>query len=1164
MKWTDKQLEAIELRDNNILVSAAAGSGKTSVLVERIRTLISDDKIPVSELLVVTFTEAAASEMKERLRATLGAELAQAEPGSSEAKYLREQLIDLETSNISTFHSFGLKVIRRFFYKLDIEPGFSMLDETEGSILKEVALDSLLEKEFLEYDKDFVAFMDAYSGDRSYYAVRNIILDAHRSLMAMPHPWQWMEDSIKELEEAKENFETGKYWAFMRKELSESLREGAARYEAEAKVLQEAGFDNLAKKVRENEVATCIQSAEIAEGQGKNPKEIIQGIEECLFKKATVLSPGKENKEFFDAEVRGPAEKLRDSGKAILEKNVRKPYFGGDLDKMVEVSVGTVPYLKTLLRLVKNFDDLFKELKKEQRVIDFNDIEHYALDVLEDEEVASYYRETISQIFIDEYQDTNLIQEAIVDRIRRDNNLFMVGDIKQSIYRFRLAEPDIFQNKYNLYRKGEDKVSTVVDLNQNHRSKKPVIDFINKVFEPLMDGYDENARLNLGNPDDGGLNLEPELRVVLPNLENTLDEVLLKVEREAHLVADIIEENLGKPFYDTKLKEPAIRPIEEKDIVILRKSVQSSADIYQRVLKERGFETTVQGNDGYFDTVEIGIFVDLLTVVDNIMRDIPLIGVLHSEIFDFTSQELGEIRAEWPEGSFADAFINSEREKCRAAMDRIMNWREMSRTMSLPKFVWKLLVDSGCYAIMGALSRGSQRQANLRALCDIAEKYSSGRQATLYGFLGYISSIKKDGIKMPEAKDNSGSGNVIRIMTIHKSKGLEFPMVILAGCGSGFKKGNSSSVYMHKDIGIGLPYVDRENHWKSKTLLQQLVSSKVSKETMDENIRILYVAMTRARDKLVMVAHQDNDEFMELARLGINDKANFLQMVAPFMAAKVEYLDFEPAAKDLGAGESDRELSEDEREKILSILKYEYPYPLARKLKSKYSVTELNRAEKEETGKQESGNRQEERSKPRGTGKPAGSNEQVATSKFTAAERGTIYHRIIEKISFAELKGMSEKELSLAVRRAIDGMVRKGLLMEEEAMAIDPKKIEGFFTSPVGLRAIEADARGLLEKERPFTLKMDMMGEEVLVQGIIDCYFFEEKPEKEGEYQIILLDYKSNWIDRRLPLEDEENRLRREYSRQLEIYKTALEEGEMWGVCEVYLYLLDIGHGFLL
>lgn len=1152
MEWTKKQLEAIELRNKNILVSAAAGSGKTSVLVERIRKLISEDRIPVSQFLVVTFTEAAAAEMKERLRASLGSELAKADPGSQEAKYLRQQLLDLESSNISTFHAFGLKIIRRFFYKLDIEPGFTMLDETEGDILKELALDYLLEEEFQEYRDDFIRFVDAYSGDRNYYKLRQLILDGHKGLMSMPYPWPWMENSIEDLEAAVANFQGSKFWTMIRSEMASLLREVALRHEAVAKILENAGYDDMADKVRNHELKSCIESARIVEEGKGSPNEILKALEGSLYSSVAKLSAPKEDKEFYDAEVKGPVSKLRASAKAILDGEIKNKYIGGDLDKMLELSLETVPYLRTLLRLEKKFDEKYKELKKEQKAIDFNDIEHYALEVLEDPEVSKYYRETISQIFIDEYQDTNLIQDAIIEKIKRENNLFMVGDIKQSIYRFRLAEPDIFQSKYISYRKGDDRISRVVDLNSNHRSKKPVIDLINRVFKPLMDGYDENAQLNLGNPDDGGLVLEPELRVVIPDMNNPIEEEVLNLEREAHLIANIIEENLGKPFYDTKLKEPAFRPLEEKDIVILRRSVESSADVYQKVLKSRGFDTTVQGNDGYFDTVEIGIFVDLLRVVDNIKRDVALIGVLHSEIFDFTSRELGEIRAAWPEGSFADAFVASKDEKCEAALERIMGWREMSRTMSLPKFIWKLLVDSGCYAIMGALSRGSQRQSNLRALCDIAEKYSKGRQATLYGFLGYIDAIKSDGIKMPEAKDNSGSGNVIRIMTIHKSKGLEFPMVILAGAGSRFKKGNSGSFYMHKDIGVGLAYVDRENHWQSRTLIQQLVSSKTEKEIMDETIRILYVALTRARDKLVIVAHQDNDGFQELARLGINEKTNFLQMIAPFVSARLEHIDYENARVVSAVKDANEELTEEEREKVLSILKYEYPHPMARTLKSKYSVTELSRSEKKVT---EEGN------------ETIGSRRNKVTkeaSRLTAAERGTIYHRILETTSFADLKGLTGKGLSMAVRRVIDEMVTGGLLVEEEALAIDPKKVQGFFESPVGKRAIEADAKGLLEKERPFTLKMDMMGEEVLVQGIIDCYFFEENPEEEGEYRTILLDYKSNWIDRNLPLEDEENRLRHEYSKQLEIYKTALEEGEKWRVCEVYLYLLDIGHGFLL
>lgn len=1176
MKWTKEQLDAINVRDKNILVSAAAGSGKTSVLVERIRKMVSEEGIPIRSFLVVTFTNAAAAEMKERLRASLSKELAELDidtkDGLNHSRYLRQQLIDLETANISTFHAFGLSVIRRFFYKLDIEPGFRTGDETETTIMMEEAMDRLLEEEFNLSEKPFIDFMDAYSGDRSSFTARVLIMEAHKKLLSIPYGYEWARDRLKEIEKIQVDFKQSEIWKIIEKSINGHLEEGEKIFQSMAHVLQDAGAINLAGKILATEVATISAAKEIMNGK-ESPYEKLKALNDILGVSLTSLRATKDEAEAFE-EVKARVQNLKEQGKGEIEK-IQKLYLPMDLEEMLDITCKTAPYLETLISLVEKFDGYYKDIKREAKVIDFNDIEHYTLEVLGDQEVSAYYKNTLKYIFIDEYQDTNLIQEAIIQRIKGEKNLFMVGDIKQSIYKFRLAEPSIFQEKYESfapYVPGSKDESVAIDLNENHRSKSPIIDCINSIFEPLMKGYDSRVKLYNGLKYEGPLNETPGFYVVVPEEEEDGEtkpgeetselfseeqEPMGDLEREAHFVAQLIKEYLGKPFLDSKMDPPTERPLELKDIVVLRRAVTGCQETYQEIFKEYGIDSQVEGEDGYFSTMEISGFLDILKVVDNMRRDVSLIGALHSEVFGFSAEELARIRRNHKEGSFADAFIDmalnmeeegrvqeqdSLKEKTRLAYERIMEWREMSRALTLPVFLWKLLLDSGYYAIMGALPYGNHRQSNLRALCDMGEAYCVNSQGTIYDFLGYIEAIKRGKAKIPEFRGDSKGEDTVRIMTVHKSKGLEFPMVILSGMGRNIRTGNSGPFSLHKDIGIGIKYVDRDGFWSQKTLLQRIIDERNSADDIEEEIRILYVALTRARDRLIMVGHSKNEKFRDAADLGIISKGKYLGMVAPTWEYSVHPLSYQEHNLDLAfkkPAKVNRSTAKEEKD-LLERLNYSYPYPEARSLKSKYSVTELNK---------ENQNREE-------TIRPK--RAEKGQEKFTAGERGTFYHRILEEIPFASCKDKNKNELRKHINDITQTMIQKGILSQEAVSSIKIDNLVDFFLSDIGIRAIEADKKELLYKERPFTLKMKKGREDILVQGIIDCFFRDESTDA-----TVLLDYKSNWIDKRKPIDEEENRIRLEYKGQLEIYKAALEEANVGPVREVYLYLLDAGHGFL-
>ncbi|MBQ1395941.1 MAG: helicase-exonuclease AddAB subunit AddA [Eubacterium sp.] len=1149
MQWNEKQYSAIVDGGKNILVAAAAGSGKTAVLVERIRRIVCEQRVPVRNLLVVTFTSAAAAEMKEKIRDSLTREaerLADAAP--AEAAYLRKQLTELPRTDISTFHSFALSVIRRFFYLTDLEPGFSTCDEARSVLMKQDAMDALLEAEFAEEREDFLAFMDRYSDDRRPDRVRDILLTGYERIMAMPHPWEWLDRQEEFFTADPGSFGGTKLWESMRQELLQGV-ETAEQYMAAAiRLLEENGLDRLADKVRAQEFAPIRGGAAfLAETGDLAPAEVLAGLSARLQLGDLKLSANKEEKGAYTG-IKDTVRGCREAAKKCLNA-LRKDYLDRDLAEQLEDMGRTLPAYKTFCRLLRAFDQLYKEEKSAARVIDFADYEHYCLSILEREEAAEHYRKRFSHIFIDEYQDTNILQETIVSLIARPNNRFMVGDVKQSIYRFRLADPDIFLEKYRQF-SGGDEASEVIDLNVNYRSKKPVIDRINGVFAELMTDYDDRAALHLGLPEEASPDVAPAFHVILEATEEADEEIaeLKNTEIEALHCVEIIQKSIGKCFIDSKQKGKE-RPLRAGDIVILMRSARGHAPIFYRTLQKAGIESFIDDNDGYFDTMEIEVFLHLLSVIDNGHRDIPLISVLHSEIFGFSAEALGRIRALTKEGSFADAlerYAGEEaagqdpalKEKAAEALATLERWREMARVMPLSGFLWRLLLDSGYYIVMGAMPQGAQRQANLRALVDRAEKFSEDRQSSLFGFIRYVDALRRRKVPTPEVKLVGENDDLVRIMTIHKSKGLEFPMVIVAGMGRGLQYSKGGSLAIHKDVGVGLSLIEPKEHWKRKTLPQRIIAARIQEEEVEEQIRILYVAMTRARDFLYLTGTAKSEEKLaEYQNRAVPGAGSYLEMLAPFLPVDL----FSADGLDL-SGMTRRRASEEirysgvltgeaERE-ILRQLEYRYPYDRARALRSKYSVSELNAAAGH-------GGRKRKIQLDR----PAFAGEE---ERISAARKGTAYHAVMEQLDFvrAAAEGLPYIEAKAAE------LLERGVLEEKELKAIDLGRVSEFFASPIGKRAALADQRGELEKERAFTLAMETEGEEVLVQGIIDCYFREDG-------KTVLIDYKSNYINEDKG-EEEDRRLLGLYREQLRIYRDALEEAGLGPVTEVYLYLLMV------
>lgn len=1138
MKWTEKQRQAIETRNSNILVAAAAGSGKTAVLVERIKRLILEDGVPIDRMLVVTFTNAAASEMKEKIRNAIYKEI---DENPENGPALREQLNLLGRANISTFHSFALEVIRTFFYSRDIEPNFAICDDSQRTILKEEAMDSLMEDFFEEGTDEFYTFLNKYSSGRNQRKVRNIIDNTYNSLQALPYPWEWLDENIEELKRTPEEFRGSRLEAMIDRLVMETARKLLSLVKTREELLDDYGLDRLADKVHEKETEPLTTAFRVYEETG-SAESIRSAI---LAFQTDRLMPKKEEKDTYA----GCKERIQSLGKQARESaaGIRDMLDPEELRNSILEINQTVPEADTLRKLLVGFDKRFKTAKAEKNLVDFNDIEHFALSILENEEVCDYYREKFDYIFIDEYQDTNVLQEEIISRVKRENNLFMVGDIKQSIYKFRLAEPEIFQRKYDEYARSEDSVK--IDLNQNFRSKSKILEGINGIFEEIMDGYDDDARLYPGVSYNGPYNLEPETVIIdTGDMEGADPEImeLKATEMEALQVCRIIRENLGRPFYDHKAD--VTRPLEKRDIVILMRGVRNYASTFYSVLKDSGIDAFVDDSDGYFDTMEINVFLNLLSIIDNRLQDVPLISALHSEIFGFSAGELGRVRAQFRDGSYAEAFMayaregssRGLREKCAAALSKLTEWKSLSGTMPLGQFLWKLLTDTGYYMQMGTMPGGAQRQANLRVLVDKAEGFTGDRQVSLYGFIRYIETVKAKKVAVGQVKLLGEQDDLVRIMTIHKSKGLEFPMVIVCGMGRNLTYSkNEAGVSLHKDVGLGLTLVNYEEKWLKKTLVQQLIARRVKQEEVQEEKRILYVAMTRAKDILYLVGTtRDGSKFAcddggyVPGDKSYLDMIGFVRRKTVMPASALEYnLEDNRLKGPVGRDVFDEKPDPAKRQEIERRLNFLYPYGEPANDKQKYSVSELNRHQDERTEVP--------------LRKPVFLEEERG---FTAAEKGLIYHAVMEYADFSRAEG----EGLAYIEEAVSEMVDKEILTQEEAGAVYLPNIAAFFRTAVGKRAADAFRNGALVKEKPFVLKLKRNGEDVLVQGIIDCFFEEE----DG---FVLVDYKTNWIDRSRPEEEEFGRLRNTYSEQLRIYKEAIEKAKGRPVSAAYLYLSNIG-----
>ena len=895
MPWTENQQRAIDTRDKSLLVSAAAGSGKTAILVERIVKIIIEDKVDVDRLLVVTFTKAAAEEMRARLYKKL---METMEEQKTSRSFLSRQIAKLSGASISTLHSFCLDITKKYFQVIDLDPGLRIGDETQIGILKDKALGELLEEEYEKEDERFIDLLEMFNNRRDDEEIRNMINKLHLFLMNRPFPKDWVEKSLGSF---KMNLES-----FNKSNLYEEYRVSAERKLNSAKIEISKALQ-MANTLEDNEKAIHVLQDEdcqidlIVRGLNRGYEFYYQSLEGAKFSTLRIKTDNIELKERIVDR--------RNSAKEIVKKLQESLQYNSP-DTMMEDIAEMEPVIGYLLHLVLQYNQVFQEKKLERRVMDFNDMEHYTLKILQNSEVREELRSQYAFIFVDEYQDSNEIQDTIISSIMREDNVFFVGDVKQSIYRFRMADPTLFLKKQISFSDEKENTKETIALNQNFRSRQKIIDFINLVFENTMSEYigeikyDESAKLYLG-AQQAPLQEKVEITIIENDKDNIPSEELMeigKIEGEALFIASKIKGLLKEKVYDKDIND--YRTLEYKDMVILLRTTRQWSDLYYEVLNQQGIPVYAESQAGYFDTLEIRLIIELLKLIDNSYQDIPLISVMKSPVFSFTIEELTEIRINEKKANFFDAvkayIINKDDDLSRRLknmIEKIELWKKQCRYMPLNDFIWKLVVETGYYYYISAMPGGIQRQANIRILIDRAKQYTESNINGLFNFIRLVENLRETKRDLSSAKIIGPNENVIRIMSIHKSKGLEFPVVFVGGLGKNMNLQDiRDPIIAHKDLGICPNYVSLAERRYCPTIFKTIAKEKLQLETLSEEMRVLYVALSRARDYLYLVGTVNKLESSiekkwsnTLSEYFISTGRTYLDWIMPVVLKRMDY-----------------------------------------------------------------------------------------------------------------------------------------------------------------------------------------------------------------------------------------------------------------------------------
>ena len=1179
MIWTDAQREVIEKRNSDILVSAAAGSGKTAVLVERIISLVCDENDPadIDRILVVTFTRAAAGEMKDRIYSALLKRI-KVNPHN---RHILRQLSLIHNANITTIDGFCQYLVRNYFHEIDLDPAIRIADEGELVLLQNEVMEQLLEERYKEGREGFLALSDAFSVKDKDDKLIEMVFAIHEKAATYPYPVEWINALNDNYEaETKEELLASEWMRALVSHVMTLLN----GLKAECEDLYEA----LTSQEEVHPYADAVASDLM----------MLRGLCECddyerLTEEAAGITFAKLSTKKLkeeDPEIRASYKERRDRIKKELG-DIKTKLLAQNPAGILADMKQCRGFVKELSSLAADYEIAYKQAKEKKGIMDFSDMEHFALDILIDREshkrtnaaifMSQYYR----QIMVDEYQDSNLLQEMILSAITKEedgrHDYFMVGDVKQSIYRFRQARPDIFIDKYDRYT-DEDVNTAVIDLDKNFRSRHQVTDSVNAVFSSIMRKdmggveYDDRQKLVCGADyyqETEGLDLKTEIIIgdEAAAAEGEFDDA---VSLEASIIAQRIRELIENGTV-TDTITGQLRPVKLSDIAILHRSANSVGKKYLDVLKSFGIEAFMVSSTGYFSTVEVETILSLLKVINNPMQDIPLASVMKSPVFAFSDEELARIRTRYMDEPFYKAVKSAAEEegqaKLKAFWERIENWRALSVKLPIYELLGQILRESGYMSYITALPGGEVRSRNIKKLIALSIKYENTSYKGLFYFTRYIERLKKYEQDMGQADVVSGN-DAVKIMTIHKSKGLEFPIVFVAGCGKKIMT-KSRGMLLHAQHGIGIHAIDLERRIKKETLCRSFIYRTEQIGEKGEELRILYVAMTRAKEKLIMtgvIPEPDkmlDKSYASMGRLSFVKRlkaANYLELILPAALQRQELFSvkksdltsmlFSEVAWQTGAKARLSELkdeieavSEDEISRIKDNISFVYPHRLKGDAKVKYSVSELKRSAMRESMDAEDAKRLFEADEKGEVIPEFISGEKLAKK---GALKGTAVHRYLECFDFEVDEPAKEYESQL------DIMLSSQKLTGDEAELLPEYEIKSFLSSELAARMKEAAKKDLLKKEAAFVMadspshfledKADDENDDmILVQGIIDVFFEED----DG---IVLVDYKTDRIRTEKELVDR-------YYKQMVLYSDALGRVYDKPVKEIILYSFALG-----
>ena len=1265
MKFTPEQQRVIELHNSNILVSAAAGSGKTAVLVERIIRMICDGEHPadIDRLLIVTFTNAAAAEMRERIAAGITARL-EADPGN---EHIQKQSALLHNAQITTIDSFSLFLIRNHFNEIGLDPDFRVADEGEIKLLQQEVLAQLLEDAYAgqfvpEAPEQFHACVEYFCPGGRESVLEQHILNLSRYAGSFPWPAEW-------LEERKNDYAAGDMEALVHSDYGQYLTERVNR-------TVEGCLEKLREVKRLCELPDGpYMYGELTEAEIEQLERLTscKDLEEQAAKIPAVTFarlPSKKD-DSVDPAKRELAKAIRNSVKDTLS-DLSESYFKTPLELAVEQGKACREPLRILLDLVLEFDRRLLAAKQERHLIDFSDMEHYALQILLKREkveetggtgtdhaetkyrivpsdVAMEYRQYFQEILIDEYQDSNLVQEYLLSAISGEEegryNRFMVGDVKQSIYKFRLARPELFLEKYDTYQETGDLCR--IDLAKNFRSRIQVVDAVNGVFSRIMSreiggiAYDDKAALYPGAvyPAQEDPAYGSELLLIRKPEKGEREEsgigeqhaegagVLVDYDNVRQLEALAIAARIKQLKGSLKVMEKStgeLRPVRYSDMVILLRTTSGWDEEFKKILEQQGIPVYITSKTGYFGALEVQELLQFLRVLDNPRQDIPLFGVMQSVFGGFTQEEIAQIRSggeghsrkrmtlyealkevaqsgrtvEEGEEISAGESAGEEAELSQKAdtfLQRIGHYRDLTPFTSIRDLLQRILDDYDYLNYVTALPTGSKRRANVEMLLTKASAFEKTSYFGLFHFIRYMEQLEKYDVDYGEADTLDENADVVRIMSIHKSKGLEFPVVFVSGLSKRFNMQDANqSLIVDMDLGVAVDYVDSVRRIKNKTLRRTVLSAKMKEDNLAEELRVLYVALTRAREKLILTAVLDKaDEKWELAQMTGQERLTYLDFceagsymdfllpILPQTGIAVKTLRTEDLAVEelreqlrmgdrreqlrlIACGETTLTGDPEENERKLMYLRerfaYQYPHPGLQKLYTKTTVSELKIAAMAEKDEAAFHTFEEKEVVPY---IPGFRREQ---EKVSGAVRGNAFHRTMELLDFTYLftesglftgcpnnyeeyrRGLDKNRLQNRLEEFLQRETISLRLTEEYAKAVSLPKILNFLEQELAYRMWRAQEQGLLYREQPFVLGIDAKrldpdlpeGEKVLIQGIIDVFFIED-----GE--IVLLDYKTDVID---SLEALWNR----YNVQIQYYEEALTKLMQMPVKERILY----------